>query len=377
VRTLKKLVPAILLFLMGAAFGALGARAGIELLPELGFTGPQTALLVGALPVLYLVTIAIHEAGHVAGGLIAGFRTLLFIVGPFRLERTGERFRAGLNRSVLLAGGLAGMTPVGLHDLRRRTLVMIAGGPLVSLMAGAQLLAIYVALAPLLMRPGAGFILHFMAVVLVLVGVFSLVIGLATLVPAKSGGFYSDGARILRLLRATDETEREVALLALTGLTMAGTRPRDWDAGLVESSAGIRDGGPFEVTGRQFAYAHALDRGDIDAARAHLDAAVAGLTLLPGASRTPLLLNAATFYALYDGNAEHARRLLARAGAGTGLLSTPHKRVLAEAAVLLAEGDVTAARERAAQVRDLLAGAIDQGGAALDAALAGMILGGE
>lgn len=376
-RRLKPILTTVVMFLLGAAFGAFAVRVGFELVPTLGFTGAQTALFITMLPVLYFLSIAIHEAGHVAGGLLAGYRVLLYIVGPFRLERTADGFKPGLNRNVLLAGGLAGMTPVGLHDLRRRTLIMVVGGPLVSLMAGAQLLAIYHVLSPWVLRPDAAFAVRFGGLMIALLGLFSLMIGMITLVPAKSGGFYSDGARILRLMRVSDDTEREVALLALTGLSLGGTRPRDWDAALVARGAGIRDGGPFEVNGRQFAYAHALDRGDIEAARAHLEAALAGLQHLPLASRGPLLLAAATFHALYDGDAEHARLLLVRAGVGASLLHAPHQRVLAEAAVRLAEGDVDGARERAAQVRRLLAGSVDRGGAALDSALAGRILGEE
>jgi hypothetical protein len=72
---------------------------------------------------------------------------------------------------------------------------------------------------------------------------------------------------MLRLMRATDETEREVALIALTGLSPWAARGRGTGtARWSRAGAGIRDGGPFEVGGRQFAYAHALDRGDIDAA---------------------------------------------------------------------------------------------------------------
>jgi hypothetical protein len=177
---------------------------------------------------------------------------------------------------------------------------------------------------------------------------------------------------MLRLMRAGDETEREVALIALTGMSMAGTRPREWDAALVEQGAAIRDGGPFEVGGRQFAYAHALDRGDIDDARQHLGAALDRIEQVPAGARASLLLAAATFHALYDGDAGRAREYLQQAR--HGLLAAPHQRRLAEAAVRLAEGDVAAARELARDAQLLAARALDRGGAALDEALAGRIL---
>lgn len=41
-----------------------------------------------ALPLIMLLTIAIHEGGHVLGGLRRGMRFLLLIVGPFKVSRS-------------------------------------------------------------------------------------------------------------------------------------------------------------------------------------------------------------------------------------------------------------------------------------------------
>lgn len=362
------------LFLLGGLIGYF-ASAGFDPLPGRELSRAEGVVAIVALLLTYLLCIAVHEAGHVLGGRLAGFRTLLFIVGPLRIERTPDGFTAGLNRSVLLAGGMAAMVPVGLEDLRRRTIIMVAAGPLVSLMLGAQLLAVYQATSSFLLRPGAPFAAHFLALGLVAAGAISLLIGALTLLPGRSGGFYSDGARMLRLMRASDDAEREVALIALTGMSMAGTRPREWDAALVARSAGIRDGGPFEVGGRQFAFAHALDRGEVDIARDHLEAALHRIGQLPASARSSLLLAAATFFALYDADAVRARALLAEARAGT--LAAPHRRRLAEAAISLAEGDVAGARAAARTVQPLAARALDRGGAALDEALAARILAGD
>jgi hypothetical protein len=369
----KKLLGAAAVFLGGAALGAGAARAGIAAVPALELSRGQAATVIVLLPVLWLAAVAVHELGHVLGGRLGGFRTLLFIVGPIRRERTAAGFRWGFNRSIALAGGLAAMMPVGLHDLRRRTVVMVAAGPLASLIVGTQLLAIYQAASPFLFRVAAGFPSHLAALLLLGLGGMSLLIGLVTLIPARTGGFYSDGARMLRLRRANDATEREVALIALAGQSMGGLRPREWDRGLVERCAAIADGGPFEVGGRQLAFAHALDHGDVAAARAHLEAALARIEQLPPSSRAPLLYAAATFHGLYDGDAERARSFLAQAC--DGLLAAPHQRQLAEAAVRLADGDVAGARDAARAVEIAAGAALDRGAAALDIALAGRILG--
>ncbi|HSJ26142.1 MAG TPA: hypothetical protein VK929_15800 [Longimicrobiales bacterium] len=369
---LRRVLPTAAFFVGGLAVGVLAARGGLRVLPELGLSSPQVLIVFAVVPVLYLLCIAAHELGHVLAGRLVDFRMLLFIAGPLRVDRTPDGLRPGLNRSILHAGGLAATVPVGLHDLRRRTIVMVAGGPLASLMVGSQGLALYQATAPTMLRDGAPFPVLLMGLAFLILGGLSLLIGLLTLIPARSGGFYSDGARILRLMRASDETEREVALLALTGLSMAGTRPRDWEPALVARGAGIRDHGAFEVLGRQFAWAHALDSGDIPTARRHLQEALARVEQLPAGARASLYLAGATFFALYDGDAARGRDLLDRAG--HGLLPAPHQRQLAEAAVLMAEGDAAGARDAASRVSDLAGSAQDRGGAALDIALADRIL---
>jgi hypothetical protein len=369
---LRRMLPGIGLFIGGMAVGALAAWGGLHALPELGFTTTQTVISAVLVLLLYTLGIAVHEAGHVLGGRLAGFRTLLYIVGPLKIERTPAGFHAGFNRSIMLAGGLVAMVPIGLRDLRQRVLLLVAGGPVVSLMVGAQFLALYQASAGYLLRDGAPFASQLAALSLLTLGGASVLIGLVTLIPGRSGGFYTDGARMLRLMHATEETEREVALIALTGMSIAGTRPRDWDAALVSRGAGIRDGGPFEVLGSQLAYAHALDSGAVDQARGHLENALDRIDQLPAGARASLLLSAATFFALHDGDAPRARDYLARAR--RGLLPAPHQRRMAEAAVCLAEGDVEGARAAALHVQRLAAAAMDRGGAALDIALAGQIL---
>lgn len=322
--------------------------------------------VLGVALVLYLLCVVAHEAGHVAAGAFAGFRPLLLVAGPLRIEWTSGRTRVRLNRSLALAGGLALCAPVGVHDLRRRTMVLVAGGPIASLMLGAQCLAVWSVLSPMFDdRAGFGAMAMF---ALLLGGVISVAVGLITLVPMRAGGFYSDGARLLRLMRNDEETAREVALLALMGLMLGGTRPRDWRAELVRSAVSIRDDGPFEASALQFAHIHALDTGDIEAARSYLEETLVRVERLPAAARAALHRAAAVFFALYDGDAARARGCLEASGPGTSLMEAPHERLLAEAAVLLAEGDRAGAGRAATAAQELLERSGDVGSTALDAA---------
>ncbi len=350
--------------LIGAAVGAAAVRYFPALLPMMEFSGAQKAALVAAVLLVVPLVIAVHEAGHLLGGRLAGFRALVLLVGPFRLERTGGGVRAALNRNAALAGGLAVSVPEDTHDLRRRTMLMIAGGPGASLLTGAAALALRAPLGLAGSPPGAGFGHVLASVGLVVFGLVSLAIGLVTLIPRNSGGFYTDGARLLRLLRSGPDTDREVAIHTLMALSMGGRRPREWDPQLVAQANSLADATPFEVVGRQVAAAWAMDRGDLDEARRHLDAALELEEVLSPVGRPALLLQAAGFAAAHDGDAARARVLFERAGAG--LMVPEHQRLLVEAAMCLAEGDA----ERAGALLDgaeaRLDRALDRGGALAD-----------
>jgi hypothetical protein len=360
----KRALAIALMFAGGAGLGVVMANIGLRSLPD-GPSVTSLVLLLLALPLLYMIIIAAHELGHIIAGVLVEYWPLLVVVGPLRVEWTTEGPRARLNRSFALSGGIAAMAPVGLHELRRRTLVMISGGPAASLMFGVQCLAVWLATYSFLMGADAGAWRRGAAGVLVFLGFGSLLLGIITLVPSRTGGLYSDGARILRLMRHSHAADEEVALMALTGLSLGGTRPRDWDPILVARCSNIRDGGAFQAAGQIFAYTHAADLGELPRARPHLEDALALVNELPAATRSSLLMHAATFYALFDGDISRAAHYY-RLGMRSALLNAPHQRVLADAAIQLAGGNREAAANAAGDALRLSRRAPDRAAAALD-----------
>ena len=341
--------------LVGGAFGAGIAIFGVHHLPSLDLGIAGKIAMAAALVVSFPLLVGVHELGHLLGGMAAGFRPLLFMVGPLRVEREGERFRARLSLKGAMFGGLAACVPTDTHDLRRRTLWLIAGGPLASFVAGVLLLG----LRPLLDAPPVADVL------LLATGAISLLIWMASIIPSTAGGFYSDGGRMIRLVRGGDDVEREVACLALIGLSMGGARPRDWGPELVaRASAGEADT-LFGVAGRMYAAVHEKDSGRMDAARAHLDVALASAEVLPVQARPGLMLQAAFFAARVDGDAARARGFLER-GEG-GVMLQAHSRPLVEAAIAWAEGDRARAAERLDVAEAALVHASDAGSARMAA----------
>jgi hypothetical protein len=284
-------------------------------------------------------------------------------VGPIKFERLGRRWRIGKNRSVPVFGGLASGIPQGTERLRERLFVLVAGGPAASLLTGtAALLALVAIRAPSGPRvtlhgsDAAGYIL------LLLFSLISLAIAAASLMPGTSRGYSSDGAQLLRFRRSAPDVEAEVAIIAVSTSSVAGVRPRDWDPELVRRGLSLEPQTARGAVARLFAHLHALDRGEIDDARRHLADVLAYREHVAAVGRPVLLLQAAEFMALHDGDAAAARSWLDQAGDGA-LIGT-HTRLFAEAAVLHAEGgDGVDALLDAAEAA--LPDALDRGGAAM------------
>jgi hypothetical protein len=342
---MKKLASAAAGVMVGAGLGAAIAVSG---LPELEAADKAVLrerlgawLFPAALAValgMGWVAIAVHEVGHLLGGVAARFRFWLFVVGPLRVQRdeaTG-RVRAGLNRELSLYGGVAASLPTDTRDLPRRLAMVIAGGPLASV---ALALAAWGA-AALAGRSPAGVLLSVLALM-------SAGLAAATLIPMSSGGFTSDGGRLLRLMRSGPVAEREAATLPLIALWSSDTAPREWPRELVEAVTAHRDAKMEECYGNLLAYYHENDRGDTAAAGARMDRVMALIDTFPAAMAPSVYAEAAYFEGFARRDAARARAHLEKVPAKSFVVK-PYDRARTEAALTLAEGDPAAARRVAA-----------------------------
>jgi len=281
-----------------------------------------------------VVTLVVHELGHLVAGLAVGFQFSLFAIGPLLIERTPMgRIRLGWNRVPSFFGGVAGTRPVRTDSLRPRFAVVVAGGPCANV-----LLAIAAAIAlswfPVphgLLRVGLGW-----------VRLLSAAIFLGTAIPLPNGPFVTDGLRFLRIVRRGPSSDRELSILALGAAEFGGLRPKDWDASLIERGLAIRDGSIYECQLHLYAYMHALDSGLLDAAKASLEHALS--LQVPPFLRGPCSVEAAYFEAAHGGDPKRARELLGSARPRTfGVLESD--RLRAQAAIAFAEGDTRTASD--------------------------------
>jgi hypothetical protein len=308
----------------GAAFGYMIGKT-----LNLGKRVEESAIaVVLCMPLVLFLVLALHELGHVIGGWMSGFKLYLYAVGPLMIRRRGDRLTVSYNRSASLWGGVASTAPAADKipapaDMRGIMVRVVAGGPTASVLGALALPAALLAeRVPVLSTLSLFF------------GCVSLMIAMATLIPMTSGGFVSDGGRLLQLWRGGRAAERWGRLAAISGLSNS-MRPRDWPTELVESVSEAGDRSYDGISGAWLRSMYHMDRGEMAEARVWLEESLADSECWPKAAQGLLHVNAAWFHALHGDGKEVARQHLELARR-PGFVEK-HQLHLAEAAVLLAE----------------------------------------
>ncbi len=321
---------------LGQRMAAESMRGAISASPSLWASAPLVLLA------FFLVLLA-HELGHIVGGLSQGFRFRLLVLGPFRLERDFEsgRLRWSLNRSLELAGGIAACMPVDDHDLVRRTRVMVAAGPLTSLVLGALAWTVIVTSPIAWWTFSVG-----------VLGACSLMIALVTAIPMNNGSFVSDGKRFLQLRNDSPTARRDVAQLVLTLGDQLGTPIANQPVTKVRDSLEPADGSMQELVARFNAYAWLVAHDRVDEGRVQLLRALVLAKGKPFHLESLIAAEQAFVLAHYDRDATGAETVVHPHHKSWGQLPES-SRTRTEAAIALARGDTDTARRLIARTRTL------------------------
>jgi hypothetical protein len=306
-----------------------------HLLQKLEADGSGTGLVLatGSALAAVLAVIFVHEAGHVAGGLCAGFRFHSMALGPLKLDRS---LRLSRHRGPLAwSGGWVGMAPARRDRLRLRAMVLVMAGPAANLICGCAVL-----LAP--------FTKGLAAEVFVL---SSIAAGLIELLPIRSGAVTFDGWKVLRLVSDREWTGRWLASLALAADLQRGVRPEDLPAGDLAKAVALRDASADTVSAHALAYSAAFHQhADAEAARL-LEICLQHAGHAAPALRQGLMSEAAVFQARRRKRLDLAEAWLSALPAATEL---PWQRTRAEAAVLEARGDLQGASSKLDEYEGML-----------------------
>jgi hypothetical protein len=233
--------------------------------------------------IIIVFTIAFHEAGHAVAGVWMKFNFKMYVVGPFMWVKQNNDWEFKWNTNVNTMGGMVICLPNNTVDLPRRFSFFVAGGPLASLLLVALALVGYY-----MIKPAAIFIV--------------------TIIPMQAGGFASDGARIMRLLRGGEAARLEVLLLKIVADSTGGVRPRLLNKAELEEALHLakKRKSTFTVYLHTFLYQLAWDIGDIEAAESHLMNYIQEVEAIPEGLQGMVWMEAAFFYALEKKNVDKA-----------------------------------------------------------------------
>lgn len=341
-----------LVMLLAASAGGLIAYVGVTGLINAGFaegllsqSSNHWPLVIACWLVAVWVAITMHELGHMTGAVLAGLLPLMLFSGPLQLELEAGKLRCSINRHRSTWGGLAVAIPRAGSSLEpRQAIWTVAGGPLSSVLVALVTLTIYPYLSGI------------ESVLFLQVGLMSLAIGVATLIPLQSGGFASDGGQLWQLLRSDARALQRLELAAIIGRNFSGHRPGQWDLENLQKIARESKLAVLKTSALLLA-AHVLDdRPDAQAALRGFESLAkdlhnGGLAAYPRAFRVGLTLPIAIYLAQQRRDADAAQRWME---VYTDGIEEPHERLHARAAICMVRGDVAAARALALEALEKL-----------------------
>jgi hypothetical protein len=294
-KSVNQLVMFFSFLLIGGAVGYFVGKFVLKGSPAI----PSSVLLAMLLLFIpaFLIVIAIHELGHVSAGLLMNFEFKSITVGPLMWEKEQGRINFKWNKNVNTAGGLALCLPTGSHNLARRFAFYAAGGPLASIILAVTgfVLNRYIFNTDADSGTAVLIIKWFIKEIAFL----SAVIGLVTLIPLHTGGFSSDGARIINLLKGGDASRFELLILKIFGAATSGVRPALYNMDDLHEAQALAEKikAPFGVYIHSFFHQAAFDKGDFDTAEKYLKLYTDNADAVPDGVRGMVWLDAAFFYA--------------------------------------------------------------------------------
>lgn len=241
----------------------------------------------------------IHEAGHLLAAWFSGFKFKQFKIAAWRMG--GHTTRREPYCGDVITFGLAVFEPrlpgEDAARLRRKLWVAYSGGPMANLLcATAFEFSVTMMQLPLWLACG----LHITAALCALLAIAAL------LPDANRHGIFSDGARLLMLLKNDGKAERWFSNIRCQLALNQGRHPRDWNEASVSRAAAISDNSRDAYTARWLAYLWAAERQDITCATKYLEGALDSLMYSTPKMRDQLFLEAAVFQAWFRDNPSKA-----------------------------------------------------------------------
>jgi hypothetical protein len=338
-------------------------------------------IIVGLLVSMFLLVL-VHETGHLFAALCFGFNVSQVRIWPLLFARENNKWRL---RFVWSRRIPAGYVQANLFErgLRRFPMaIFVCCGPLANLLVALACLFFAIEFNGKLAATDVqrDYLVEWIADWfspdnelsrwLNLVAFQFLIFGFGSFVPYQKKRSLTDGAVLLGVIDGRG-LNRDLILQRLATQLVAGTRPRDLNAPLVEQMLALRLGDDSDVLANLYGYYHAIDLGAIDRAGKLISLAIDQQAGYPPERRSWLYLEAAFYYAWIRKKPVIARSWLNQAMPGQAEAQAWCR---AESAILDAERKFEVAVKRAEEGLAAAAKSADPGGVKLEIDLLKMIL---
>jgi len=242
---------------------------------------------------LLILATGIHEVGHLIAGWAVGFSFVSFQVGPVCFEREYGVLKMRFSFDQLALGHV-GMFANKVRQLRRRSLIFIAGGPAANFVTVILVVfGSHVVSKSATSDPGT---------VAGLLAAISLVLAMISLVPLG----WTDGAIIESLLCDSFAARRYLCTVALGAQSNKGVRARNWKQSWVRGATCTPDNSRNDFYASWMAYLAANDRNDADLAAGYLERCLSATPFLTRSLRNLVAQEAAVFSGWFRKDSELA-----------------------------------------------------------------------
>jgi hypothetical protein len=278
--------------------------------PRAGSLAPLYLFLIYILSAIAIV--AIHEAGHVAGGLAVGFRFEKVRVGPFVVSKSGGTLKLSYQIDSKLNGVTVMQVP-RTRKVRRKYLVYSSAGPSANLLTALFVCLILTISASAFPDPAIRIPLGFFAG-------YSFVVAALNLIPyLRRNGMFTDGGRFLGLLRSKPKAKRLLSILGLKAQINSGKRPRDLTRTWIAKACAISDRSSDALQSFLIAHLSACDREIPEETAYYLERCLQRIGLASPETKKMILTEAAIFQAWFRDDAPKAEVWFERSKAGPAL----------------------------------------------------------
>ncbi len=302
---------------MGGAIGVLMARCGVRY--DMDFL-PLYLLTMGVFLIALVLTTVIHEAGHLVGGLLTGYRFACFRVMGISWSRgTDGKIRMG-RISTPGVGGQCLMLPPPLEEGKKPFMLYQAGGSLMNLIFAALFAAGAIIAG---MQPPAAAVSVLMSfyreplsqgraiaeLILWIFAVSNLASALTNGIPMKTHLISNDGQNMLDLRRSPDALRRHWTDMKIAAGIWQGEQlkdmPAEWfsmpsDEQLCEN--------PMFVSAGMMYYSYLMDDARVEEAKQVSERLLSLEEGLSGLHRALLRMDRAFMEMLDDTPLEYVRR---------------------------------------------------------------------